>query len=114
MSVNDAIVAATSIGVVAVNLLAQVAAPAVPGVESIPPINFNSLTATGILAWYAWYVTTRSQPKLIQDLQASLERMQQVQASEAAASREERARYLNGFLGALKDLRCQYEEGDKS
>ncbi len=115
MRIDDAIVAASSVGVVVANLLAQVAPHAGGAIDAIPAVNFNSLTATGILAWYAWYVTTRSQPKLLQDLQASLERMQQVQVAETNAHREERAKERAEWLAALREMRCQYEacEEDK-
>lgn len=113
MSLDNAILTVGSVGVVVANVLAQVAPTVVPGVEGLPPVNFNSLTATGILAWYAWYVTTRSQPKLLNDMRASLERMQQVQVAETSAHREERAKERAEWLAALREMRCQYESRDE-
>jgi len=82
-----------SLAVVGANLLAQVVPAAVPDVPAIPGMNWNSLTAQGMLAWYAWYVTTRAIPKIVSDGQA-----------ERNLEREERRKDREALLAVLQ--RC--------
>lgn len=89
--VDEIVIGIGSLAVLGANVLAQAVPSAIPDMPAVPGMNWNSLTAQGMLAWYAWYVTTRAMPKFVADGRA-----------ERDQERLERAKHNEALLTALK------------